>query len=212
MKRWIYKLVVFLLLGAVVNVAVAWGLVFFKRQPLDYGETVSCPADYTWPRPVPSNWTDPWMCSSSHSFGATVIGTLCQVPDDPDIAGGGQAIYQWGWPARSMESEARVTTRKSRPRYVYENVSCTEPIEDLQFVPKWLGSARGRHRRIPLRVGWPGFVTNTAFYALTLSLLWSSPFVVRRLIRRKRGLCVKCGYDLRGAEHDVCPECGAEVS
>ena len=30
----------------------------------------------------------------------------------------------------------------------------------------------------------------------------------RRLIRRKRGLCIKCGYDLRGTEHEVCPECG----
>lgn len=26
--------------------------------------------------------------------------------------------------------------------------------------------------------------------------------------RRAPGLCAKCGYDLRGAEHAVCPECG----
>jgi len=28
--------------------------------------------------------------------------------------------------------------------------------------------------------------------------------------RRRPGLCIKCGYDLRGADHKVCPECGAE--
>ncbi|MCC6908080.1 MAG: hypothetical protein IT430_09085 [Phycisphaerales bacterium] len=27
--------------------------------------------------------------------------------------------------------------------------------------------------------------------------------------RRAPGLCAKCGYDLRGADHAVCPECGA---
>ncbi len=27
--------------------------------------------------------------------------------------------------------------------------------------------------------------------------------------RRAPGLCVKCGYDLRGADHKVCPECGS---
>ncbi len=27
--------------------------------------------------------------------------------------------------------------------------------------------------------------------------------------RRAPGLCIKCGYDLRGADHKVCPECGA---
>ncbi len=28
----------------------------------------------------------------------------------------------------------------------------------------------------------------------------------------RRGHCIKCGYDLRGAEHEVCPECGVAVA
>ena len=31
---------------------------------------------------------------------------------------------------------------------------------------------------------------------------------LRRWRRRRRGLCLKCGYDLRGNESGVCPECG----
>ena len=31
---------------------------------------------------------------------------------------------------------------------------------------------------------------------------------LRRWRRKKRGLCLKCGYDLTGNESGVCPECG----
>ncbi len=64
-------------------------------------------------------------------------------------------------------------------------------------------------RALPLRPIWPGFAINSVFYAAILWLLTLGPFTARRFIRRRRGLCIKCGYDLRGAEHEVCPECGA---
>ena len=34
---------------------------------------------------------------------------------------------------------------------------------------------------------------------------------LRRHRRRKRGLCIHCGYDLRGTTGGVCSECGVEV-
>jgi hypothetical protein len=33
----------------------------------------------------------------------------------------------------------------------------------------------------------------------------------RRWRRRKRGLCVKCAYDLTGNVSGVCPECGKPI-
>ncbi len=73
--------------------------------------------------------------------------------------------------------------------------------------PTWLGGSS--FRLLPLRPIWPGFAFNTLFYAALLWLLIPVPFALRRHIRRKRGLCVACGYDLRHANHDACPECGA---
>ena len=63
-------------------------------------------------------------------------------------------------------------------------------------------------RALPLRPLWRGFAINTVFYGVLLWMLWLSPFAARRLIRRKRGHCIKCGYDLRGTSGGVCPECG----
>ena len=34
---------------------------------------------------------------------------------------------------------------------------------------------------------------------------------LRRWRRRRKGLCIKCGYDLTGNESGVCPECGTAI-
>ena len=36
------------------------------------------------------------------------------------------------------------------------------------------------------------------------------PFAIRR-DRRKRGLCIRCGYDLTGNVSGACPECGENL-
>ena len=67
------------------------------------------------------------------------------------------------------------------------------------------------YRTIPIRPIMPGFVANSLMYAAILWLLTLGPFTARRMIRRKRGHCIKCGYDLSHVEHEACPECGVAV-
>ncbi len=63
-------------------------------------------------------------------------------------------------------------------------------------------------RVLPFGFIWPGFAGNTLLYSIMLWLLIAGPLALRHLIRRRRGLCAACGYDLRHGEHKACPECG----
>jgi len=63
-------------------------------------------------------------------------------------------------------------------------------------------------RLLGLRPICRGFALNSVFYALLLAALFYPPRVIRRALRARRGLCTTCGYDLRGATHERCPECG----
>lgn len=69
------------------------------------------------------------------------------------------------------------------------------------------------------RVRAPGPVAWSAMFHLlpltVLCLLGAGYLVVtpivRRRRRRKRGLCLACGYNLAGNESGRCPECGKEI-
>ncbi len=148
MKRRLFKLVVFLLLGAVVNVAVAWGGARFFS-----------------PR--------------SNVFYQNADGTTEVVYEPEEIV--------HGWPLLALTSEW--------PEHGGFAETAIHYGDEV----------------LPLMPIWPGFAVNTIFYGAILWLLILGPFALRRYIRHKHGCCIKCGYDLRGAEHEVCPECGVEL-
>jgi hypothetical protein len=59
---------------------------------------------------------------------------------------------------------------------------------------------------------WPGFLVNSAFYAVILAGLYWALVIPRRFVREvgrmRRGCCVACGYDLGFDFVPGCPECG----
>jgi hypothetical protein len=73
----------------------------------------------------------------------------------------------------------------------------------------WRVRVGNRTADLPMEPVWPGFALDTAMYGSLVFLLWSGPRLVRRRVRKRRGRCVGCGYDLKGnVWGGVCPECG----
>jgi len=72
---------------------------------------------------------------------------------------------------------------------------------------------------LPVEPIFPGFLLNTLFYAAIWFVVLVVPGIAKRAIRRKRGRCVKCGYDLRyhhtpcgAGGHSSHTECGGTES
>jgi hypothetical protein len=199
MKRWTLTILLFLLLGAVVNVAVAWGLAWWlwDEMRLDH-KLVHQPTldDCAWweEHVGPALDGGIWRAQTIKRHGIEVH-HLYGAKRRPRRA---DATRVWtGWPAFSMIGSRWTVYDEGAAKAYYR--ARTRGIDSIL-----------RHAP-PIRPIWPGFALNTLFYALILWLLIPGPFVLRRHIRVKRGRCPKCGYDLRGAIPGAgggCPECG----
>jgi hypothetical protein len=131
-------------------------------------------------------------------------------------------VYALGWPLRCV----RIVTRERG----WERTSSTRGGKErlwegrlrIPWHSHWTltrdSSLSARPTiDLPFQPVWPGLLLNSAFYGTILWLLWFTisrgPGMIRRGIRggrRRLGLCVKCGYDLRGlVPESACPECGA---
>ena len=219
MKRWFAKIVVFLLLGAIINLGVAW---LCSVQSLESKLTA---IEY---RKVQA-YGVPWSCIFLRRFGfdrillesrmygspaadPSTLPTYIVVPPISDEELVDKHYVVAGWPRRSFYGVAVVTQQMGS-----DNI---RNVEDPDYPITWQGaiaisdgSSDAIVRRVlPLRPLWTGLLTDTLFYAAILWFVAFGPFVVRRYLRNKQGRCIKCGYDLRGTSGGRggggCPECG----
>ena len=194
MKRRLFKLVVFLLLGAVVNVTVAWGCAARRSTwPTYRGEThLPDKGDLRWWH---DNAPDGFAARPAEVAGFYGLGTSTVIMVDRRIEASTSAPsdairYRAGLPMRTFEGSIWVDMNRRR--------------STMQHAVKiW-----GDRPPIPLQLLWVGFTINTIFYGVLLWLLMLGLLRARRVRRRKRGLCIKCGYDLRGDFSAGCSECG----
>ena len=100
-----------------------------------------------------------------------------------------------GWPMLALrysirsEGNTSIVSGAIKPRSIWKDAPC----EFLPIHPIWFGA----------------FV-DSSIYGGALFVIALGPFYIRILIRSMSGRCIKCGYDLRHADHKVCPECGLQ--
>src|SRR5262245_28744872 len=204
MKRRIAKLTVLLVLGAIINVAVAWGCAAWGSSPLQSANRVDC-VSKAWPIAVPNDWKTPRSGSKYHGFGSDVVFVVGQETLDPPEL----LMFRAGWPTRSMSWHAWLDTmRNARGFQFYETGDIWADGIDLQpadadhYMKNW--------RRLPVRPIWAGSALNTILYAAIIWLLFFAPFKLRRWRRIKRGLCPACAYHVGASE--TCTECGNPIA
>ena len=217
MKRRVLTIFLFLFFGAIVNVAVAWGItaaVDFDGLSLRWNIR-----EVRWPYPVPVHWPEYANALEFGTIGWGWIRYEATAVEDRGDAGfwATETFFIWivkaGWPIRCWQYEtwcdwvhptgtgdAGYYRFDGQPQPTYWSYGLPLEFDRFGFEPRC-------GKRLPVHLIWPGFAVNTVFYALILWLLIPGPFVLRRIIRRKRGRCPKCGYDLRGDLSGGCPEC-----
>lgn len=223
LRRIIRKFAMFVLLGAIVNVAVAWRiacLVVVNSNIVRLGQTTTDLPKWHYEFSIPQAagslrvWSfvtrqdgpDQTMYPTDPEI-VTNWTRLTRTPSDQDM----QTRDRWiedgrGWPLLAMYC------RWTRPF----DLSADYKLYAGLPLPKSRASRveAAQLRAIPLLPMWPGFGINTLFYAAVLWALFAGPGKIRRRLRARRGLCLACAYDLRGraADSTTCPECGMAVT
>src|SRR5262245_55524052 len=205
MKRRLLKLAVFLLAGAIINVAMAWGCVCWsdpvRRQRRESEQIV-------WQAPVPADWPPMATHWRETSFGITDCSALGSAPSRADTwtRGTAQWVLRAGWPYRALFVERHRTEVWTG---LYFPLSFDRPSDwcDRILIPDgvpWCDIQGIRY--LPTRPIWSGFAINTMFYAAIVWMLFAAPFALRRWRRIRGGLCPACAYPVGASE--ACTECG----
>ncbi len=187
MRRRLRTIAIFLLAWAVVNVAVAWGCALWS--PWRFGEQTSLErATSVWEEYAPPN------APSFDGPQTDAIGIGYKNSSAYASAPGG--IFRAG------ETRAGLPLKSVRGGF-----GVIHPGGIVLY--RWAVRVPFSHRLIPYRPIMLGSVVNTLLYSAVLWLLIPVPFVLRRFLRVRRGLCPKCAYPM--GESAVCTECGREL-
>lgn len=118
------------------------------------------------------------------------------------VSWGGRAA---GWPMLCLRSMSHAVEGDSALAWSWTlTITSANAYRTLLLRDPAVGS-------IPLLPEPVGFAANTGVYGALWFAALTIPSGARRALRRRRGACPRCAYDLRGlAPATPCPECGAE--
>lgn len=214
-KRWAMMVLVSLLLGAVVNIAIAWSLAAFVGVPPPPARQIPPAQPPTWPGQVSDWWPEPnevhigrwWCCTTVHAFAHSVrrwedLNALTKASEA--MLSCNLYIAQWGWPMRSLEFQWPHSQNMLVSIWLFKRPTEAALRTGLPVSTSITRSPERTH--LPLMPVWQGFVVNSLAYSAIIAASLLAPGAARRARRRRRGQCLACGYELAGLA--MCPECG----
>ncbi len=224
MKRGLFSILLFLLLGAIVNVVVAWGLSFYRPHYHGSGDLTPEQAAVVWNRNAPEHWRllpEPSAyCGRSLRFryrGIVEVKSSEEIEGIAPPGGVRSTMYkvhelERGWPLPCLRAAYWERTDLPRDRVTAAPVSYQYEILNGWLFPKAESPPQGGHYIIvPYLPVYPAFLIDSILYCVFIWMMFAFVQAPRRLLsllRRSRGHCPKCGYDLRGSQDYGCPECG----
>ena len=227
--------VVWLLLGALVNVAVAWALSLLI-DPFSIGAANSPPGSVqAWNRLGARRSEDGvywWAAAATGGAGALRLNAATREAGEFDDDYGDDprdVVPRWwrpeGWGPNAAEPMQAAAEARGWPLLsMWHGVRYRDHVGgrgrmqslggfEVSLLPVWRDptpfSNYDQPRTLPLRVIPSGFALSAAFYALLLWLIVTAPRAWRRRRRAKRGLCPHCAYPV--GPSPVCTECGSPV-
>jgi len=118
-------------------------------------------------------------------------------PMDPEV------VIAQGWPFAAVWHGRKLTGTMQVAAYGWVPLTSTSA---RQFDPPL------KEYGIPVLIIWQGLAGNWLVWTSLTFVLERSISLGRRCLRRFRGVCVECGYDLRHNQTMRCPECGTRCN
>ena len=207
-------MLVFFALGAIITCSVALGF-YLRHEPTWRNITqnrtrvsvkIGPSEQHIW-----DHWTDDdWPVTPAHGSGLFRFGFSYV------------SLAAWEGVDQSVEADLSAAEKRGR-LFGVDRIQCGWPFKALYFdhcmiyrnsipVRFKTTSMMIRYHELPYLPLVFGFLINSFLYGVIIWFFFGGMNELTRLLRRHRGLCEGCAYDLRGTEHEACPECGAEIA
>ncbi len=220
MLTWARRIAIFLLLGAVANVAVAWACAFaqtevvphrggFEHPTGDANRAISVTRRFGWQYVIDFEFTRQVRSKIVGDGPLPRYDSRMWWPDEGHQPINRRGYLGCGWPMLSL-----IASVAPEPTFVaLQGQSGKRPVvrTGIAINPRRLGTPPSVTIPdiIPIGVLWHGFAENTLVYAGVIALLTLSAGAIRRNWCRLNNRCAACGYP-RGTS-PVCTECGATL-
>lgn len=222
MKRSLFKIAIFLFLGAIINILAAWSCALWSGTNSEVSISSNLGGKEFDPALVPKrvqkiheSYLLPelkvnYEINSSRLATSYYVYTIRSLENAKHFME--TASLHVGWPVRSLAAY-----------HIYYIKPGETNDETDRIIEVWesgtlfvLGERRtilGRplwppQKLLPYYPIWLGFAINTILYAIAMKVLLFIPWMLRRNSRLLKGQCLKCSYSLRGNYSSCCPECG----